>query len=497
MNLNNKNNYKYNDKKILRKVKKNWVVVSIVSFALLGTGAIAQSSVISARADTISQDQVQTGKWGDANVSLNGEGVLTVSSGDSVATLGSFPFNKSDVKKIVFLNTVKLPSQSVRLLGDFNNLTEFVGLDKVDASQLVNAGGLFVEDHNLQSIDVSSWKTPNLVIAFEMFAGNHRIKTVDVTGLDTSNVKDMGEMFAHDYNLTDIKGINTLNTQNVTNLNYFLGWAKSLKSIDLSNFKTPNLNSMVYMFINTPQLTSLNISNLDTTNVQGVNQGFAFIPGSNDDGDPYNDKQDSVKSNLQSIIIGPNYDPSKIQFDSAVGKVNLYKLNADGTLSLNGEPNDKWGAAVIKLVNGNVNGEPLSLSFAAQGVVDKSFNVVPSGYGTLNENDSFIKLKPGDNGQVELKIYKKFKGTVSLVNQSDNSVVVSKDFNILDTQSVNIGDWVPDEYRLVNTNDAKITPTYDNENYRILIAKENTSQSSSSQSSTGSSSASNSAPSSA
>ena len=498
MKYNKKNNYKYNDKKVMRKVKKNWVVVSIVTVGLLGTGAYVQSNVTNVHADTASETQVQTGKWGDANVTLSGDGVLTVSSGDNVATLGSFPFDKSAVKKIVFLNTVKLPSVSVRLLGDFNNLTKFVGLEKVDASELSIASGLFVEDHNLQSIDVSSWKTPNLTNAFEMFAGNHRVTDINVTGLDTSNVTDMSEMFAHDYNLTNLVGVNTFNTEKVTNLNYFLGWASSLKSVDLSNFKTPNLSTMDYMFINTPQLNSVNIANLDTSKVNGSSPSFAFIPGSNDDGYPYNDKQDLVKSNLQSIIIGPNYDPSKVQFDSAVGKVNLYKLNGDGTLSLTGEPNKDWGAAVVKIINGNVNGQPLLLSLVAQGVVNNPINIpVPSGYEVLNQNDNVVPLKQGDNGQVEVKVYKQLNGTINLIDQNTGSTVISKDFNVLDTQSVNVKELLPDDYHLVDDKDSTLVPTDGNQSYRVLIAKETTSQSSSSSSSAQSSSASSAAQSSA
>ena len=498
MKYNKKNNYKYNDKKVMRKVKKNWVVVSIVTVGLLGTGAYVQSNVTNVHADTASETQVQTGKWGDANVTLSGDGVLTVSSGDNVATLGSFPFDKSAVKKIVFLNTVKLPSVSVRLLGDFNNLTKFVGLEKVDASELSIASGLFVEDHNLQSIDVSSWKTPNLTNAFEMFAGNHRVTDINVTGLDTSNVTDMSEMFAHDYNLTNLVGVNTFNTEKVTNLNYFLGWASSLKSVDLSNFKTPNLSTMDYMFINTPQLTSVNIANLYTSRVNGSSPSFSFIPGSNDDGYPYNDKQDLVKSNLQSIIIGPNYDPSKVQFDSAVGKVNLYKLNGDGTLSLTGEPNKDWGAAVVKIINGNVNGQPLLLSLVAQGVVNTPINIpVPSGYEVLNQNDNVVPLKQGDNGQVEVKVYKQLNGTINLIDQNTGSTVISKDFNVLDTQSVNVKELLPDDYHLVDDKDSTLVPTDGNQSYRVLIAKETTSQSSSSSSSAQSSSASSAAQSSA
>ncbi|WP_414827308.1 BspA family leucine-rich repeat surface protein [Apilactobacillus kunkeei] len=491
MKYNKKNNYEYSNKKVMRKVKKNWVVVSIVTVGLLGTGAYVQSNVNNVHADTASATQVQTGKWGDANVTLSSDGVLTVSSGDTVATLGTFPFDKSSVKKIVFLNTVKLPSVSGRLLGDFNNLTEFVGLDKVDASQLSIASGLFVEDHNLQSIDVSSWKTPNLTNAFEMFAGDHRVTDINVTGLDTSNVTDMSEMFAHDYNLTNLVGVNTFNTEKVTNLNYFLGWATSLKSIDLSNFKTPNLSSMVYMFINAPQLTSVNIANLDTRNINGVSQAFAFIPGGNDDGYPYNDKQDLVKSNLQSIIIGPNYDPSKVQFDSAVGNVNLYKLNQDGTLSINGEPSKDWGAAVVKIINGNVNGQPLSLSVAAQGVVNTPISIpVPAGYGVINDNDNVITLKQGDNGQIDVKVYKQLNGTINLVDQNNDSTVVSKDFNVLDTQSVNVSALLPSGYHLVNDKEATLVPTDGTQTYKVLIAKETTSQSSSSSSSVQSSNAS-------
>ncbi|KOY79676.1 BspA family leucine-rich repeat surface protein [Apilactobacillus kunkeei] len=485
-----KNNYEYSNKKVMRKVKKNWVVLSIVTVGLLGTGAYVQSNVINVHADSVSGTQLQTGKWGDANVTLNSDGVLTVSSGDNVAKLGTFPFDKSKVNKIVFLNTVKLPSVSGRLLGDFNNLTEFVGLDKVDASQLSIASGLFVEDHNLQSIDVSSWKTPNLTNAYEMFAGDHRVTDINVTGLDTSNVTDMSEMFAHDYNLTNLVGVNTFNTEKVTNLNYFLGWATSLKGIDLSNFKTPNLSSMVYMFINTPQLTSVNIANLDTRNINGVSQAFAFIPGSNDDGYPYNDKQDLIKSNLQSIITGPNYDPSKVQFDSAVGNVNLYKLNEDGTLSLTGEPSKDWGAAVVKIINGNVNGQPLSLSVAAQGVVNSPISVpVPAGYGVLNEGDNVVNLKQGDIGQIQVKVYKQVKGTINLVDQDNGSTVVSKDFNVLDTQSVNVRELLPTGYLLLNDKESTLVPTDGDQSYRVLIAKETTSQSSSSSSSAESSSA--------
>lgn len=481
MKLKQSKNYKYNVKKVMRKVKKNWVFVSVVAFALLGMSGYVQNNVFMVHADTVqqSQTQVKTGKWGDANVSLSSDGTLTVASGDNGSVLGSnFPFNKDDVKKIVFINTVKLPTASTRLLADFHNVTEMDGLDKIDASQLVYADGLFVEDHNLQSIDISSWKTPNLTNAFEMFAGNHRITSINVTGLDTSNVTDMSEMFAHDYNLTNIIGLNTFNTENVTNFNYFLGWATSLKNVDLSNFKTPKVVTMDHMFINTPQLTSVNLANWDTSHIENVSSAFDFQIGSNDDAYPYNDKQYLVKSNLQSITTGVKFDPKKITFDSVVGKVNLYRLNDDGTLSLDGEPSDKWGAASVSIVN--KNNQALAKALVVQGAIGQNINInIPDGYGTIGDNGTSIVLKPGNNGQIVIKVYKKQAVTIKLVDQSDDSVKVYQSIPFLDTQSIDISKLVPSGYRLVDASKSALTPNDDNQTYTIFIAKDEDNNSSS------------------
>ena len=66
-------------------------------------------------------------------------------------------------------------------------------------------------------------------------------------------------------NLTEIEGIENLNTSDVTSMSYMFSGCSSLKSIDLSHFDTSNVTLMGYMFLNCNSLESLDVSNFDTS----------------------------------------------------------------------------------------------------------------------------------------------------------------------------------------------------------------------------------------
>ena len=74
--------------------------------------------------------------------------------------------------------------------------------------------------------------------------------------------------------LTEIEGIENLNTQNVENMRYMFTSCIKLKSLDVSKFNTANVTHMSNMFEDCEELSSLDLSNFDTRNVKYMDKMF-------------------------------------------------------------------------------------------------------------------------------------------------------------------------------------------------------------------------------
>ena len=68
-------------------------------------------------------------------------------------------------------------------------------------------------------------------------------------------------------NLTDIEGIENLNTENVTNMNSMFDRCSALTSLDLTNFNTAKVSDMSYMFMGCSALTTIFVSDKFVTNL--------------------------------------------------------------------------------------------------------------------------------------------------------------------------------------------------------------------------------------
>ena len=75
-------------------------------------------------------------------------------------------------------------------------------------------------------------------------------------------------------NLKEIKGLENLNTSEVTEMNAMFSYCGSLYSLDLSSFNTSAVTTMSSMFASCGKLTTLNISNFDTKNVKEMSDMF-------------------------------------------------------------------------------------------------------------------------------------------------------------------------------------------------------------------------------
>ena len=76
------------------------------------------------------------------------------------------------------------------------------------------------------------------------------------------------------YNLTEIEGIENLNTEKVTNMGSMFSCCYVLTPLDVSNFNTQNVEDMSYMFNRCEGLNSLDLSKFDTQNVTNMSYMF-------------------------------------------------------------------------------------------------------------------------------------------------------------------------------------------------------------------------------
>ena len=92
--------------------------------------------------------------------------------------------------------------------------------------------------------------------------------------LDTSNVTSMANLFYNCKSLTDLD-LTHFDTSNVTNMSWMFRGCNSLINLDVSSFDTSNVTSMELMFTHCSSLTNLDVTNFNTKNVDNMWNMFA------------------------------------------------------------------------------------------------------------------------------------------------------------------------------------------------------------------------------
>ena len=124
---------------------------------------------------------------------------------------------------------------------------------------------------------IENINTSNVTKMQAMFSGCSSLQELDVSNFDTSNVTDMSYMF---YGCEALQELNVSNfdTSNVTNMEGMFGSTYAgmhlEKIIGIENFDTSNVTDMSFMFERCAKLQELNVSNFDTSNV--TDMSFMF-----------------------------------------------------------------------------------------------------------------------------------------------------------------------------------------------------------------------------
>ena len=157
----------------------------------------------------------------------------------------------------------------------------------------------FSQCSNLTEIEgIENLNTQNVTDMRDMFTCCYALTSLDVSIFNTQNVKNMNGMFCDCSNLTSLD-LTNFNTAKVTNMgNMFLG-CSNLTSLDLTNFNTAKVTDMHYMFKGCSALTSLDLTNFNTAEVRDMNRMFNML--------------DKSSTALTTIYVSDNFVTTNVQ----------------------------------------------------------------------------------------------------------------------------------------------------------------------------------------
>lgn len=107
----------------------------------------------------------------------------------------------------------------------------------------------------------------------EMFYACESLTSLDLSTFNTENVINMSDMFWACNGLTQLD-VSSFNTEKVTSMKQMFYSCESLETLDLKNFKTENVTNMAGMFGDCLELTALDVSSFNTSKVTDMFEMF-------------------------------------------------------------------------------------------------------------------------------------------------------------------------------------------------------------------------------
>jgi len=137
--------------------------------------------------------------------------------------------------------------------------------------KLTNGSTITIDGHEVTLAD-NNYLKGDAVITTGSYGPLSSIKKNVLTAVFDKSFKSVlpttcNRWFYDAQNLTEIKGIEYLNTSNVTSMYSMFGNCKRLTSLDLSHFDTSDVTDMGLMFASCESLTSIDLSNFNMSKV--------------------------------------------------------------------------------------------------------------------------------------------------------------------------------------------------------------------------------------
>ena len=128
----------------------------------------------------------------------------------------------------------------------------------------------FFKFTNLEEIKgLENLNTSEVTTMSSMFFLCKKLSQLDLSNFNTEKVENMHEMFLGCSSLTSLD-LSSFNTEKVQYMGRMFTGCSSLTSLNLSSFNTEKVQEMSRMFSDCQRLTSLDLSNFNTENVQNM-----------------------------------------------------------------------------------------------------------------------------------------------------------------------------------------------------------------------------------
>ncbi len=197
------------------------------------------------------------------------------------------PFNEGDG------NTDAIQSYVVCEAEDTNCIGYLQGEGGIKLSSGIY---LFYNFTNVTEIDgIENLDTSSITIMNNMFRGMSNLQELDLSGFDTSSVTKMSYMFYGMSNITSLTLGDNFYTSSVIYMDNMFYEMSNLTTLTLGeNFDTSSVTNMNHMFSGMSSLQKLDLSNFNTSSVTDMSDMFSGM------------------SNLTKLTLGENFDTSSV-----------------------------------------------------------------------------------------------------------------------------------------------------------------------------------------
>ena len=124
-----------------------------------------------------------------------------------------------------------------------------------------------------QIAGIENLNTANVTDMSNMFKNCSNLAKLDVTHFNTAKVTTMNSMFTRCSNLAELD-LTHFNTANVTNMYEMFNGCSNLVKLDVTNFNTAKVTTMFGMFNDCSNLTELDLTHFNTANVTDMSYMF-------------------------------------------------------------------------------------------------------------------------------------------------------------------------------------------------------------------------------
>lgn len=255
-----------------------FIVTTLLVNPIIGLAEQPKQADKTSEQVTKNQDDLATGTFGTSDWRIGIDGTLYIGSGEFGTPHTGYSHwerYKNDIKNIVIEGPIMANPNSRLLFRNLEFVSEIIGLENLDTSQVTNMSSMFGDMKKLRYMNLDKFDTSQVTNMDSMFGGIENMFTLDISSFNTSNVTSMYGMFQNMYSLSSLD-VSHFDTSKVTGmgLNLMFTNTKNLTSLDVTNFDTSKVTELRAMFYGMESLSSLDLSSFDISNVTVADELF-------------------------------------------------------------------------------------------------------------------------------------------------------------------------------------------------------------------------------